>query len=67
MRFETLVRNDYASEDNPHKFGVVIKKRISLITCTNCEGDYWDIDLRFNDKIEVVGCLDISEYKELTV
>ena len=60
-KFGDLVINGWASHSNPHKIGIVIKQRKSMITFTDGRGDFWThaID-KVEPRLKKVGHLEIN-------
>ena len=43
LRFGVIVENLWASENNPHRYGIFVKHKKGKITLTNGNGDFWDL------------------------
>lgn len=65
MKFLDIVENGYASESNPRRIGIFIRKNGRNCEMTDGKGDFW-LSSYDNDKLQVIGnLLNESNIKEL--
>lgn len=57
VRFGDLVKNHYASDDNPSKVGVFVRMLGRAIECTDMRGNFWRPVLDERSKLEIVGSI----------
>lgn len=58
LKFGDVIENGWAGENNPNKFGIVVKARGHSINCTDGKGRFWDLVFDFSTKIKIHGnCL----------
>lgn len=55
LKFGDIIENGWASENNPNKFGIVVKARLHSINCTDGGNRFWDLILDHVSKIKVRG------------
>lgn len=56
LKFGDVIENGYASEDNPRRVSIVVKKaRGHSINCTDGNGDFWDLLFDAQSKIKLHG------------
>lgn len=56
MKFLDIVENGWASEDNPHRVGIFIRKSGHHFQMTDGKGDFW-LNAGNNKKLIVIGNL----------
>lgn len=56
MKFLDIVENGWASEDNPHRIGIFIRKKGRNFEVTDGKGDFW-LCAGDNAKLKVIGNL----------
>ncbi len=57
VKFGDIVENHYASERNPHRIGVFIRRIGSNLQLTNMEGDFWDLYNDSESKTVIIGSI----------
>ena len=55
LKFGDIIENGWASEQNPNKFGIVVKAREHSINCTDGKGRFWDLLFYTGTKIKTHG------------
>ena len=62
--FGDIIINHWASNDNPHRVGIVVSYNTKTIRCTNGRGEFWELvnDSKSSEKYEKVGYLSLAEY-----
>jgi hypothetical protein len=55
LKFGDIIENGWASENNPNKFGIVVKARGHSINCTDGAGSFLDLCFDFTTKIKIHG------------
>jgi hypothetical protein len=57
FKFGDKVLNRYASEDNPHRIGIVTSCTSDKVTCTDTRGDFWTFRNDKHLKLELIGSI----------
>lgn len=65
LKFGDIIENGWASERNPHKFGIVVKARGHSINCTDGAGSFWDLCFDWATKIKIHGNTLNENYAEI--
>lgn len=53
LKFGDIIENGWAAENNPNKFGIVVKARGHSINCTDGKGRFWDLVFDKETKIKI--------------
>jgi hypothetical protein len=65
LKFGDIIENGWASENNPHKFGIVVKARGHSINCTDGAGEFWDLVFDHSTKIKAHGNVLNDNYEKI--
>jgi hypothetical protein len=65
LKFGDIIENGWASEKNPHKFGIVVKARGHSINCTDGSGKFWDLVFDAGTKIKLHGNVLNNNYEKV--
>lgn len=57
LKFGDIIDNGYASDTNPHKYGIVVNATSKQIKVTNGKGTFWIVDN--HDRITKLGSVHI--------
>lgn len=64
LKFGDIIENGHASENNPRRFGIVVKPRAYSIQLTDTV-DFWDLVFDSNSKIKIHGNVLNDNYENI--
>jgi len=62
LKFGDIVKNEWASEDNPQRIGILVRSSGRMISCTDGKGHFWEFNNDKHSRLIKIGSLDMQPY-----